>query len=757
MYVPLLSDNKSNNDSHKFALSPLNSSNSLLDPDKKAIAYTSKQPQNQKSTEKTEIFYDEEKAMDKIAQTMYNVKNSADVCGDSLSPSFSMGVDKIKKGYTDFKRRGVKIRFITEITKANIPYCKELMQFVELRHMADVKGNMAISETEYVATAKLEEEAKPVTQTIYSNVKAIIEQHKHFFDNLWINAISAEQRIREIEEGVEPIKTEIIKNEEEISKRIIELVKDSDELRIYSTTGGMQLTYNNFFNAYKDISKKHKSGEHKGIRWVTSIYSKKDIELVSIFLDEGINIRHVKSIPFSSFVLSDKLLNFTMEKMEEGRMVTNLVSSNDTLYLDHYDTIFKELWKTGIDAKSRIKDIEEGRYINIDLIPNPKESIKFVSELNKSAKKEILILLSSKNGFLRSEKNGQFALLNQLASNGIKVKVLTPSKFTNDDKTAKQIESKYHFIEFRNLEFSLEMIIGITIVDREKSMIFEIKDDTKDNFRYTLGLSIYIEGKSAALSYTSIFESLWKQTELYKQLKEAFVKLQTQEKMQKEFINTAAHELRTPIQPILGLAQIIRSKTKDKEQIELLDVVIKNTKKLKKLAEDILEVSRIESDSLNLNKEIFDLDDLISDIVKEFEDKIDNKMKIKFEGSNTTNKTPTLIFGDKNRISQVIYNLISNSIKFISKEGTIVINIEIKNNSDKEIVIVRVKDTGIGIDHEIFPNLFKKFITKSFQGTGLGLYISKNIIEAHGGNIWAENNKAEKGATFYFSLPLKIV
>jgi two-component system, OmpR family, sensor histidine kinase VicK len=288
-------------------------------------------------------------------------------------------------------------------------------------------------------------------------------------------------------------------------------------------------------------------------------------------------------------------------------------------------------------------------------------------------------------------------------------------------------------------------------------MIFEIKDDTKDNFRYTLGLSIYIEGKSAALSYTSIFESLWKQTELYKQLKEAFVKLQTQEKMQKEFINTAAHELRTPIQPILGLAQIIRSKTKDKEQIELLDVVIKNTKKLKKLAEDILEVSRIESDLLNLNKEIFDLDDLISDIVKEFEDKIDNKMKIKFEGSNTTNKTPTLIFGDKNRISQVIYNLISNSIKFISKEGTIVIDIEIKNNSDKEIVIVRVKDTGIGIDHEIFPNLFKKFITKSFQGTGLGLYISKNIIEAHGGNIWAENNKAEKGATFYFSLPLKIV
>jgi two-component system, OmpR family, sensor histidine kinase VicK len=762
VYVLLLGDNKSSDDSHAFALSSRNSSNSSIDLNKKATTTTTppthitSQQQHQKSTEKTEIFYDEEKAMNKIAQTMSNVKNSASVCGDSLSPSFSMGVDKIKKGYMDFKRRGIKIRFITEITKENLLYCKELMQYVELRHMANVKGNMAVSETEYVATAKLEGEAKPVTQTIYSNVKAIIEQHRHFFENLWINAISAEQRIREIEEGIEPIKTEIIKNEEEISKKIIELVKESNELHIYSTTGGMQLIYNNFFEAYKDILKKHKTGEHRGIKWVTSIYNKKDIEVVTIFLNEGINIRHVKSTPFSSFALSDKLLNSTMEKMEEGKMVTNLLSSNDILYRDHYNTIFKELWKTGIDAKSRIKDIKEGRYINVSLIPNPKESMKFVSELNKSAKKEILILLSSKNGFLRTEKNRGFNLLNELASNGVKVKVLTPSKFTNEDKITDQIKSKYHFIEFRNLEFSLEMVIGITIVDREKSMIFEIKDDTKDNFQYTLGLAIYIEGKSAALSYVSIFDSLWKQTELYEQVKEAFVKLQINEKMQKEFINTAAHELRTPIQPILGLTQIIRSSTKDKEQIELLDIVIKNTKKLKKLAEDILDVSRIESDLLNLNKERFDLDSLILNIIKEFGDKLDNDKKIKFEYSSTiSNKISTLIFGDKNRISQVIYNLISNSIKFISEEGTIVISIEIKNNSDKETVIVRVKDTGIGIDYDIFPNLFKKFITKSFQGTGLGLYISKNIIEAHDGKMWAENNKDGKGATFYFSLPLK--
>ena len=161
------------------------------------------------------------------------------------------------------------------------------------------------------------------------------------------------------------------------------------------------------------------------------------------------------------------------------------------------------------------------------------------------------------------------------------------------------------------------MVIGITIVDKTKSMIFEIKDDTKDNLQYTLGLAIYIESKSTALSYVSIFDSLWKQTELYEQVKEAFVQLQRHEKMQKEFINTASHELRTPLLPILGLAQIIRNKTKDKEQIELLDIVIRNTKKLKKLTEDILDVTRIESNSLNLYKEGFALDSLILDIVKE--------------------------------------------------------------------------------------------------------------------------------------------
>ncbi len=179
-------------------------------------------------------------------------------------------------------------------------------------------------------------------------------------------------------------------------------------MSICSTIGRMQLIYNRFFEAYKDVLKRYRNKKHKGIIWVVSINNKKDIELVKFFLKEGVKIHHANSEPLLSFALSDKMLNSTIEKMEKGIKVSSLLTSNDSLYLNHYSDIFKELWKTGIDAKDRIKDIEEGRYINVKIILNPKKSIKFVSELNKSAKKEILVILSSEYGFLRTEKNRRF-------------------------------------------------------------------------------------------------------------------------------------------------------------------------------------------------------------------------------------------------------------------------------------------------------------------------------------------------------------
>jgi signal transduction histidine kinase len=260
-------------------------------------------------------------------------------------------------------------------------------------------------------------------------------------------------------------------------------------------------------------------------------------------------------------------------------------------------------------------------------------------------------------------------------------------------------------------------------------------------------------------------------------LEAANEQLNVHDRIQKEFINTAAHELRTPIQPILGLTNLIKDKTRDDEQIaEYCDIVIRNATRLKKLAENILETSRIESNEIRLEKENFELGFLIRDIVKEVNNVLGEDKKVKFEYHGL--KDQLTVYADRVRIGQVISNLIDNSIKFISKQGgedgdekgTISIFIEktktgrktsntVKDNGDIKgdgpVVTVSVKDNGRGIDKEIMPKLFTKFTTKSFQGTGLGLYISKSIIEAHGGRIWAQNNEDGKGATFSFSLPLR--
>jgi signal transduction histidine kinase len=258
----------------------------------------------------------------------------------------------------------------------------------------------------------------------------------------------------------------------------------------------------------------------------------------------------------------------------------------------------------------------------------------------------------------------------------------------------------------------------------------------------------------------------------------AIDRLKNQEKMQKEFINVAAHELRTPIQPILGLSEILRSrltKAQEWQGHDLLDIIIRNAKRLQRLAEDILDVTRIESQSLKLKKELFDLNQIVSQIVEDNR----NQISSSYHDSADNDKDIRLVFvpakeeivieADKSRISQVISNLLSNAIKFtkLGKTGdakittrgndvkTILINAG-KVNQGKEAV-VSIRDAGIGIDPEIIPRLFSKFASKSFEGTGLGLFISKSIIEAHGGKIWAENNERSgycDGATFKFTLAL---
>lgn len=293
--------------------------------------------------------------------------------------------------------------------------------------------------------------------------------------------------------------------------------------------------------------------------------------------------------------------------------------------------------------------------------------------------------------------------------------------------------------------------------------------DTSHNLAHVIkDAGYFVNIIPLALSSIQYTKNLRKSNAL---IRNQYVKIKEAEKMKDEFINIAAHELRTPIQPIIGLAGMLNENFQNKKQVEIneiqtdVSVIYRNAKRLQKLTNDILDVTKIESHELKLNRIEFDLFDIISSTIKDCTIDIEKKKEnilivCKNDFNNKQNKdkelklTPqdhVIVKGDKNRLTQVFSNLVNNAIKFTTT-GLISVTVEIKNN---DYVIVNVIDTGTGIDQEIMPHLFKKFVSNSSGGTGLGLFISKSIIEAHGGKIWSKNNESGKGATFSFSLPLK--
>jgi two-component system, OmpR family, sensor histidine kinase VicK len=501
-------------------------------------------------------------------------------------PQLAIALDPIRNAFVDAKRRDVRLRYLTEITTENISYCKELIKIVdELRHLDGIKGNFMISESEYLAPAVLFEKGNVAAQIIYGNVKEIVEEHEYMFDTLWSKAISAEQRIREIEEGVEP----------------------------------------EFFDVTTDRER-----------------------VCRIFVD-----------------------------------------------------------------------------------------------LASSAKEEMLALLPNDKSMVRLDRLGVIDHMIRASQNGAIIKIICPLSEENSD-IVRKISEQAPNIRILN---GVDLPYGMYITDNKKFLRAELKVPNADNISESVGFATYSNSKLSVESSKSIFELLWNERMINEQLKKT-------DKMQKEFINIAAHELRTPVQPILSFSQLLLSdKSNNTKQQEFLEAIVRNAKRLQRLTENILDVTRIESQSLQLRKERFSLNEKIRNVIND----VNNQAGIRINNNKTVSilfepKQDVFVEADKVRIYEVISNLLKNAIQF-TKEGTITIAAAAEKVYYNE-AIVSVKDTGTGIDPEILPRLFTKFATKSVTGTGLGLFISKSIVEAHGGRMWAQNNTDGKGATFAFSLPL---
>jgi signal transduction histidine kinase len=316
----------------------------------------------------------------------------------------------------------------------------------------------------------------------------------------------------------------------------------------------------------------------------------------------------------------------------------------------------------------------------------------------------------------------------------------------------------------KSISFPLETLKAIVHNITQQQYNIPIKIPWQANLLYEI-FDLFLQTDKMRKQIKSVNENL---NSLVKkktnELQIANQELLLHDKMQKDFINVAAHELRTPIMPILGLSQLLYEKVLNKnlkQEIlkESLQIIVRNSSRLHKLIESLLDVIRIESDKLRLNKERFDIyklvNDTINDFVNKFENTEKNIFKVVYSDDNDDGKDGIIfVYADRDRIQEVISNLLNNAYKF-TENGQIIVKIKKKIDNENKQVKIIVKDTGTGIDKEILPRLFEKFATKSEAGTGLGLYISKKIVEAHGGKIWAENNSSDdRGATFYFTLPI---
>jgi len=544
----------------------------------------------------TKVFSGVETVINTIIEFLNQSNNEVYACVDQTRPILALDISVLKQAFLRTKKRGVKLRYITEITKENLPYCKQLLTIVdELRHLDGIKGNFYISESGYLAPATFHERGKSASQIIYSNIKEMIDNQKYVFDSFWSRGIPAKFRIRELEEGIDPGKTELIQN----PQRILEL----------------------FLN------------------------------------------------------------------------------------------------------------------------------------LIKSAKHEILLIIPTAKAFLREERIGAIKLLKQaVIERNVKVRIIGPSNSVienelqaeGDRQGEKKNRKKGLQVQYSDIRFEQTAVTTVTIlvVDRKESLAIEKTDDSKLDFLKAIGLSTYSNSEPTVISYVSIFEGLSMQAVLNEQLK-------AHSMMQNEFINIAAHELRTPAQSILGYSELaITSNELPAEVRDMLNPLYNNALRLAKLVDDVLSITKIESRTLSLDKVKVNINENISNVIFDIKNQIrdPDKLQIVF----LKPKKPLYVMADKLRLYQVITNLVGNAIKF-TPEGIISIGTYVKD--DRELVI-NVKDTGKGIDSHIMPRLFTKFATLSNSGTGLGLYISKSIVEAHGGKIWAENNSEGRGAIFSFSLPI---
>src|SRR5215469_1927177 len=358
--------------------------------------------------------------------------------------------------------------------------------------------------------------------------------------------------------------------------------------------------------------------QHGGSSKIVTNIEKGSIKAVNELIEAGAEIRHIdkqmlrrcvvydNSIAYFSIVEEPHITVKAIENVEETEGQDLWISSAEVAVIKSARERFLSDWERAVHSVDRINELEKGKPIEITrVIRDNNEAVEIYKSLIDTANTQILYLLPSARAVIRIKSAAILhSLLNSATERGVKVSILCP--VDSENLYIVQQIRKTKNIELRSYESTTSTVL---ITDREHVFTAELRKNTY-NIHEALGLTTYSNSKPTVQSYITLFESLWKQKQLYDELEESHNQLELaneevklHSKMQNEFINMAAHELRTPLQPILGLSDSLRHKTTDPEQHELANVIFRNATRLQRLAENILDVTKIEGGTLKLNKE----------------------------------------------------------------------------------------------------------------------------------------------------------
>ncbi len=544
-------------------------------------------------------------------------------------------------------------------------------------------------------------------------------------------------------------KTEVLYGEENIMNSILQFLSGEDRIDACGDSNAPAL----LLKVYKKLMENAKK-EQGGIRlrFLTDIDSE-NINYCKELMKFAEVVRHVEGIKANFAVRNTDYIGIATSNVEiQPSIQPHIIYSNVKGIIEQQQYLFNSLWDKSVPAEQRIEEIERGVPAEFfEIINDTKRISEILIDLAKSAVDEVVLLLPNDRALTRIDKLGVVDSLVNASRNGAVIKIICPLSEENK-LTQKKISNASPNVKLIDGSNSQH---GLYIIDSIKFLRVELVRPEAESFLEAIGFTIYSNNKRSADLYRWMFELLWNERVINLESKKA-------NQMQKEFMNVAAHELRTPIQPIVGLAHLLRYESeymKGKEQ-ESLDVIIRNSGRLQRLAENILDASRIESQRLTLRKVTFELNELFFSIIQDYYKEGTNSassgkdVSVIYEPPNEN----IVVEADKERISQVVRNMIGNALEF-TNEGRILVTLikeRPQENEGRQIAVVKITDTGCGIDPAIVPRIFEKFVTRSDKGTGLGLFVSKSIIQAHEGRIWVQNNtEGEKGATFCFTLPCK--